>query len=76
VIAWSECHRTDQLVHDRQGRNRGLDRGALEVVTKVAWYYLHERVWAAVALGTALSKANPASETAGPLQTGGPVSRN
>jgi uncharacterized membrane protein len=21
----------------------------LEVVTKIAWYYLHERVWAAVA---------------------------
>jgi uncharacterized membrane protein len=24
---------------------------ALEVITKVAWYYLHERVWAAVAWG-------------------------
>ena len=23
----------------------------LEVVTKVAWYYLHERVWAAVSWG-------------------------
>jgi uncharacterized membrane protein len=24
---------------------------ALEVITKVAWYYLHERVWAAIAWG-------------------------
>jgi uncharacterized membrane protein len=24
---------------------------ALEVITKVAWYYLHERVWASVAWG-------------------------
>jgi uncharacterized membrane protein len=23
----------------------------LEIVTKIAWYYLHERVWAAVAWG-------------------------
>ncbi len=23
----------------------------LEIVTKIAWYYLHERVWAAIALG-------------------------
>jgi len=23
----------------------------LEVVTKIAWYYLHERVWAAIAWG-------------------------
>jgi uncharacterized membrane protein len=22
---------------------------ALEVITKVAWYYLHERVWAVIA---------------------------
>ena len=24
---------------------------ALEVITKIAWYYLHERVWAAIAWG-------------------------
>lgn len=24
---------------------------ALEIVTKIAWYYLHERVWAAIAWG-------------------------
>lgn len=24
---------------------------ALEVITKVAWYYLHERIWAAIAWG-------------------------
>jgi uncharacterized membrane protein len=24
---------------------------ALEVITKVAWYYLHERVWASIAWG-------------------------
>ena len=23
----------------------------LEIITKVAWYYVHERVWAAVAWG-------------------------
>ena len=24
---------------------------ALEVITKIGWYYLHERVWAAIAWG-------------------------
>jgi uncharacterized membrane protein len=24
---------------------------ALEIFTKIAWYYLHERVWAAIAWG-------------------------
>jgi uncharacterized membrane protein len=24
---------------------------ALEIMSKVAWYYLHERVWAAIAQG-------------------------
>lgn len=31
-----------------------LDAGStagLEVITKVTWYYLHERVWAAIAWG-------------------------
>jgi len=24
---------------------------ALEIITKIAWYYLHERVWAAISWG-------------------------
>jgi uncharacterized membrane protein len=24
---------------------------AIEVITKIAWYYLHERVWAAISWG-------------------------
>jgi uncharacterized membrane protein len=23
----------------------------LEIITKIAWYYIHERVWAAIAWG-------------------------
>ena len=24
---------------------------ALELITKIAWYYVHERIWAAIAWG-------------------------
>ena len=65
----------DQLAHDRQGRNRGLDRSTRShhqggvVLPARARLGRHR-------MGTALSTANPESGTAGPLQTGGPVSRN
>ena len=34
---------------------------ALEVITKIAWYYLHERVWAAVPWGRADKVAAPSA---------------
>jgi len=33
----------------------------LEIATKIAWYYLHERVWAAIG-GTVESDANDPEE--------------
>jgi hypothetical protein len=48
---------------------------ALEVITKVAWYYLHERVWAAIAWDGA-EHGQSGKWDRRPLQTGGPVSRN
>ena len=32
---------------------------ALEVITKIAWYYLHERVWAAISWGRRVERAKP-----------------
>jgi hypothetical protein len=39
-----------QLVHDRQDGDAG-SIAATEVVTKIAWYYLHERIWAVIPWG-------------------------
>jgi uncharacterized membrane protein len=32
---------------------------AIEVMTKIAWYYLHERVWAAISWGRHVDRAKP-----------------
>jgi uncharacterized membrane protein len=29
----------------------------LEIITKIAWYYLHERIWAAISWGRRGSRA-------------------
>jgi len=49
------------------------------IITKIAWYYLHERVRAAVAWGGAEGFQAWFRLEVGPpdwIQTGGPVSRN
>jgi hypothetical protein len=42
-------HFRDQLVLDGQGWTRSI--AALEFATKIVWYYVHERVWAATPWG-------------------------
>jgi hypothetical protein len=54
---------------------RGQETHPRSILKAISWRTLGTLDTFAI-MGTALSTANPKSGTAGPLQTGGPVSRN
>jgi hypothetical protein len=54
---------------------RGQETHPRSILKAISWRTLGTLDIFAI-MGTALSTANPKSRTAGPLQTGGPVSRN